>query len=336
MYVAQNLYSRYAQFIDLSDRDFFSKSLEIAIKDFQKARDADLELMTKKRAPIVLVSNLSARTAEETFIARKQVHDIKRAKRRFLMIDADFEAHQKEDSAELRERIIDFGEKYQTPVMIYPTQSFPAKPRFRAVFLTNTLLSDVRYEQAMRWLHGELGIEKSLDPADLRVTTNRNLPAFTNDDQVTHCFSTFDDENLEVLDWKLWKDTTELPKRDVVFERENPFEDMEFSYDFEILKDGASQLAGSVLCQKYDQFWKVVQSIALEVIEGRLDIEQAEEVVQILARDSGAEELKTQSWEVENVKLLHSTIERLKNSVEDRSKTRPMSTYIEFMIAIND
>ena len=49
---------------------------------------------------------------------------------------------------DLRYKLIKFAENYNTPIVIYPTISFPEKPRFRVVFFVKRQLNEKNYFKA--------------------------------------------------------------------------------------------------------------------------------------------------------------------------------------------
>ena len=59
-----------------------------------------------------------------------------RARNRYLIIDADYDVGEEDKSQELYDKLIALAKKHNTKLVIYPTISYPTKPRFRAVLFT--------------------------------------------------------------------------------------------------------------------------------------------------------------------------------------------------------
>lgn len=336
MYIGRNLYENYAFYVDLPDVDFFKQSLTDAIVFYQKAKEEGLlRNISKKKAPVVFISNLASRTKDEEVVERAVVHDRKRAKRRFLMIDADFDTHQSIESEMLQEAIVEFATAHKTPYLIYPTLSYPQKPRFRAVLFTNQLLNAARYQQAMEWLHDQLGVQM-LDESDGRVTTNRNLPVFNHQSQVDAILTNLTEEGLEPLDWSLWKDAWPLPKvasaKDLIDYDHTKAQSVR--YDTNLLVAMASIVAQSGFVQKYLDFVRYLESVALEVVEGRIQLSVAQLVVQAFARDSEAPEHQKQKWLDQNEGALETAMRAIVNRPAIRARIRPLSEYEEFSATV--
>lgn len=320
MFVGNNLYAQYARFLDLNEREFFVGCLDAAKRHLKPE-------MRKEDAPIVFCSTLTSQTKEEKLVPvkRRVVHDDTRVKRRFLMIDADYEAGQGPDSDALRRAIMEFGAEHNTPVMIYPSFSFPDKPRFRAVFLVDTLLDARRHHQAMRWLYEQLDSE-STDASDLRITTNRNLPVFRDNDMVEAVYSTFEDESLEPLDHDLFFDRKDLLPPKAETHNFEPLADVE--YDTSALDAVAESLRSRTGFNTYEGSWYIVASVAFDVFEGRISEEEADRLMVAFAEDAPDEPTRT-SWTRGNRDLLTKHVERYRNDPEERARARPLYAYAQ-------
>lgn len=324
MYVTKSLYESFAQYVDVDDRTFFIKSLELAKNNYAHIEDVDKDLI-KRHTPVCFVSSLSSQKPNENFVQRK-VLSSDRARRKFIMIDADFDENQSYESEELRNKLIALSEKYNTPVMIYPTVSYPQKPRFRAVLLVKRGLTPSKYWSAVTWLYRELETE-IIDKSDLRLSANRNLPVFCNDDQISAIFSNFDDDKLQPLDNSLWNGI-EAPSKKTLSKEQ--LEDMkEVQFDEDLLLKGARQLAEKPIAQSYETFWQIVASVAVSVILEQIDEDLAVEMMEILA-SAGSSEYQIEEWKRGNVELLQSFISKYSVSEEDIARARPLHSYSEF------
>lgn len=318
MFIGNHIRVTYVRYLDIDDREFFIQCLDIA----KRKMSPDV---SKDYMPVIFCSSLTSQTQEEKVIPvkRRLVHDKDRVKRRFLMIDADYESSQGSESDDLRQAIMRFGNEHETPVMIYPSFSFPNKPRFRAVFLVDRLLDARRYHQAMRWLYEQLGTE-STDPSDLRITTNRNLPVFRDEDMVEAVYSTFEDESLQPLDHDLFfgrKDLLPAPSEARHFQ---PLE--EAVYDTEALDDAAVALRQRSGFDTYEGSWYIIAATAFDVFEGRISPEDADRLMQEFAAEAPDEPTRAR-WVAGNRELLEKHLDRYQSDPDERARARPLYAY---------
>ena len=119
-------------------------------------------------------------------------------------------------------------------------------------------------------------------------------------------------------------------KRDVTDE-----EYVQIDFDPVKLVKWSPVIGSGPLGRSYVTFWKVAQSVALEVVEGNINKALAEAMLDKMAEGGAAgDEAKAARWSIGNRELLNKHIESLQTSMEDRSQTRPLFTYTEFMNAI--
>lgn len=328
MYITNSMYDLYAKYVDLDDRTFFSRSVEIAKENMFKLQEVEIDRI-KQSTPVCYMSSLSSQKDGEQIVLRKVLNS-SRGRRKFLMIDADFEIGQDIDSEKLIERLKSFADKMKTPLLIYPTISYPEKPRFRAVLLVKRGLNDSKYWCAMKWLYDQLETE-ILDASDLRITANRNLPIFCNEEQVKAVYSTFDDTSLEPLDNSLWKDVKAPPKQELSEEQLADLKEVE--YDEEILLEGSKILAKRKIAKSYETFWHVVASIAAAVRLEQVDEEVAYEMLDNFAQ-AGEEQTKIRAWEIGNRELYNQFSTQYKEIPENIVKARPLNSFSEFVKAV--
>lgn len=324
MYVTGSIYDLFATFIDLDDRTFFQNCLEIAKSNMFKIEEADTSEI-KQATPVCYMSSLSSQQPSEQIVMRKLLNS-SRGRRKFIMIDADFDIGQETDSEELRSRLIKFAEQYKTPLMIYPTISFPEKPRFRAVLLTKRGLDASKYWSAMTWLYEQLDTPV-LDASDLRITANRNLPIFCNSEQVDTVYSTFEDTELQPLDNSLWKHIKAPKKKELTEEQLSDLKEVE--YDEEELLKGSKVLATRKIAKSYETFWHVVASIAAAVQLEQIEEEVAFEMLDNFAQ-AGEELHKIRAWEIGNRELYNQFATQYKEIPENIAKARPLNSFSEF------
>lgn len=327
MYVTSSIYDTFARFVDLDDRSFFTQALSIAKDNYLKLVEEDRSKI-KQHTPVCFISTLSGKKDSENFASRKLLNT-DRARRKFLMIDADFSEGEEERSERLQEKLKELATNYRTPLMIYPTVSYPEKPRFRAVLLVKRGLTPQKYWSAMTWLYRELETSV-LDKSDLRISANRNLPVFCNDEQVEKIYSTFEDMSLKELDNSLWKDI-ESPKKNQL--TKDQLEDLSnVTYDEDKLIDGAKEISKKEIVKSYETFWQIAASLAAGVILEQIEEDLAFEILDMLA-EVGENPSQVSKWQSGNRELYQQFKSQYSEIPENIAKARPLHTYTEFSSA---
>lgn len=327
MYVTSSIYDTFARFVDLDDRSFFTQALSIAKDNYLKLVEEDRSKI-KQHTPVCFISTLSGKKDSENFASRKLLNT-DRARRKFLMIDADFSEGEEERSERLQEKLKELATNHRTPLMIYPTVSYPEKPRFRAVLLVKRGLTPQKYWSAMTWLYRELETSV-LDKSDLRISANRNLPVFCNDEQVEKIYSTFEDMSLKELDNSLWKDI-ESPKKNQL--TKDQLEDLSnVTYDEDKLIDGAKEISKKEIVKSYETFWQIAASLAAGVILEQIEEDLAFEILDMLA-EVGENPSQVSKWQSGNRELYQQFKSQYSEIPENIAKARPLHTYTEFSSA---
>ena len=327
MYVTSSIYDTFARFVDLDDRSFFTQALSIAKDNYLKLVEEDRSKI-KQHTPVCFISTLSGKKDSENFASRKLLNT-DRARRKFLMIDADFSEGEEERSERLQEKLKELATNYRTPLMIYPTVSYPEKPRFRAVLLVKRGLTPQKYWSAMTWLYRELETSV-LDKSDLRISANRNLPVFCNDEQVEKIYSTFEDMSLKELDNSLWKDI-ESPKKNQL--TKDQLEDLSnVTYDEDKLIDGAKEISKKEIVKSYETFWQIAASLAAGVILEQIEEDLAFEILDMLA-EVGENPSQVSKWQSGNREIYQQFKSQYSEIPENIAKARPLHTYTEFSSA---
>ena len=327
MYVTSSIYDTFARFVDLDDRSFFTQALSIAKDNYLKLVEEDRSKI-KQHTPVCFISTLSGKKDSENFASRKLLNT-DRARRKFLMIDADFSEGEEERSERLQEKLKELATNYRTPLMIYPTVSYPEKPRFRAVLLVKRGLTPQKYWSAMTWLYRELETSV-LDKSDLRISANRNLPVFCNDEQVEKIYSTFEDMSLKELDNSLWKDI-ESPKKNQL--TKDQLEDLSnVTYEEDKLIDGAKEISKKEIVKSYETFWQIAASLAAGVILEQIEEDLAFEILDMLA-EVGENPSQVSKWQSGNRELYQQFKSQYSEIPENIAKARPLHTYTEFSSA---
>lgn len=330
MYITKNLYERYAQFIDLSDIDFFHQSIEIAKDLFSQGfyEDKTNEEIKSQFTPVVYASSIASQLKEENYIARIDMND--RARRKYLVIDADFDSHQQKESSILYNRLIHFSDRFNTPIVIFPTISYPGKPRFRAVLFTKRVMDENSYWQAMHWLYDQLETTPT-DEADYNIRSNTNAPVFINQKQIDDIFDTTHEEN-QPLDNSLWKSYPK--KKSIKTMSKSDLKEYDLiPVDKDMLTKWSEYLIVNSLVDDYMDCFKIISSTARSVITGQISQSEAENFVASLANSSKDESIRSQ-WSKGNIQSLRSNINYYQRNATAYNKTIPITAVKSFKESI--
>lgn len=358
MYLTKNVYQRNVTYYDGDDLEIFHYLLEKAksvfIENshyFETLSDDEISKLKKNETPVIFASTVASMKPEFDFsMIRADMND--RAKRRYLIIDADFDAGQEESSKYLYDKMIEVANEFKTPLIIYPTISYPKKPRFRAVMFTKTLLGEAEYYQAMTWWYNQLGIldvnknktadkdlydvleglDKDLvdaaDTSNKNIRSNNNAPFFTNFEQLDFIYDTTQDETLERLDRSLWQkfDKPALKKK-INFDVYNPLDDYKLSDEF--LDKAVHEFAKTAFAQDYSTFWRFLHSVARAEDKGQITSEQVDKVLTWVA-ETGDDNDKEFVWKLNNKAQYRIERDRVLAIPSYYKSARPLCSYPAF------
>ena len=330
MFVVDSYKQKYATYIDMPDRELFIKAIELARNNADAVKRVIDEKgfdFVKSHSPIVFISKFSKQLDIECEVPRKALNDT-RARRAFIMGDVDLGEDDWESYFDMRNKLVKLAKANSTPLLMYPTLSYPTKPRFRFVFLPKRALNQKQYYQAVRWIYDSIGYDIT-DDSDFRMIANRNLPVFYSQEQCDEVYSTFEDSSLKGLDNSLWKNI-KVPKKYASMGKKAQ-ESKEFSvsehmcqFDETLLIHGAYELAKTAICQTYNRFWLLVRSLAAAEMNKSVTHETAMQMLDIFA-DAADDETTRMRWKTENRALYENQMSQL--DYEQLKKCRPLSSY---------
>lgn len=369
MYITKNIYQRYVNYFDGKDIDIIHYMVEKAKSNyldnkekFDNLSDEDISNIKKNNTPVIFASTVSSRDNNDFALIRSDMNS--RAIRKYLIIDADFDETKEYYSNYLYNKIIEVAKEYNTPVIIYPTISFPSKPRFRAIMFTKQALNEKSYYQAMSWwydkldiiqtkssLNPDLGITREIleeldddlireislasDTSNLNIHSNNNAPIFINEEQLDFIYDTSQDKNLELLDKSLWKDykKPKIPTAKT-YGMINALDEIKLSD--EQLKKATLDLAKTDMAKDYNTFWRILHSMARAEITGQVSHEQIKNMLEWIAETGDAEE-KVLEWKINNYKQYNIELQRVSNNNLCMKRAKPLISYPSFKnIVIND
>lgn len=322
--MTKNVYEKDVIYFDVTDKDFFHLALKGAKRVFEGMEQDDIDIKHVKlnQTPVLYMSTVSSRKPSDNVLPRKEVNE--RGRRKFLIMDLDFDEGEEGKLTKALSSVDDFCSRHHTPVVIYPTASYPIKPRCRVVFFVKRVLTEATYHQAMTWLYEQLNIELT-DKGDLNMKHNTNAPFFTNSEQLMMVKDTTQDE-LELLDNKLWKD---MPKPNIKTKRSKRSQKSlhkeldEFDINEGLLREGTAQLLHFDNMKTYDGCWRFIYSLARANIVGQITDEMALNSLKMLAM-LGKDKTERINWEVGNLNLYHQAKETLSRDDDVFNKTPPL------------
>lgn len=332
MYVSQNVYDRDARYIDLSDQDFFHEAIKIAKRKYEDDKlneiiytDEDIEQIKKNQTPVFFASNLTKRSNQEIFVRRRGLKD--RLRRKYLIIDADFNQGEEEQSQELFDKAISLAEEYETPIVIYPSASYPLKPRYRIVFFVKRMLNATSYKKAMIWLYSELETEAT-DRSDFYITGNNNAPIFFNEAQLDKIIDTTQNKDLKPLNNKLWSH--------IKVKKERSQEDYQLKTEYDrypIEKDEFTRMMSFMNIDSYDEFWKFSYSLLRAEVNDQITHDQALDAMKIISQVAPNDETQLQ-WEQDNINKYQSFKSGVEDGTIDLKRSLPLVRYDEYIQAM--
>lgn len=323
MYLTKGVYQEEATYIPVKDTySFFKESCNLAIRAFHD----NIIFDKKKNNPIVYGSEIEGFNNEKKCIKikRKKMNKLKLL-RDFVGIDWDFEEGQEK---ELKKTILNskkFAKEYDTTLIIYPTASYPKKPRIRTVFLLEDLLDEKEYKKAVSFILDKIDVNPN-DDNNYNIYHQFNLPTINNEFQLkimkiykynklkSKCFknqklpkSLIDKKNKKLKEFSVTGRQFEIeksPRNDKEVERA-------ITYILEQMKTDNYLYDWSV----YTNFVvKFMHSLARTEVIGAITHEQAERILIAVAEgDKYYETRNLKDYEIE-LNYVSTDEQKLKNS----------------------
>src|SRR5699024_9613074 len=170
MYITKNRYIKYASYIDIPPLKFFYQTIQKALVQYKNGKKID-----KKDTPVVYGSTVvDFNPRQDAEIARIEMNQ-RGVLRDFIGIDWDFEVGDEAKLDHVLQGLKSFHEHFQTSVIIYPTFSYPDKPRIRTVMFTENMMDASEYAQAVSFIIDTLK-ENPRDDDNYSIIKNFNLP----------------------------------------------------------------------------------------------------------------------------------------------------------------
>lgn len=172
MYFSKNLYDKFAHYKEIQSFDFF---IAMAKKAYEKYSES--KKYKKDEIPVVYGASVKNFIFEEDKVIARVEMNRRGVLRDFIPIDWDFDPGEEDKLNTMLEGIRKFHHTYKTPVLIYPTFSYPEKPRMRTVVFTRDMMDSMEYVKAVTFVVDKIGIDPE-DDGNWNITHNFNLPVF--------------------------------------------------------------------------------------------------------------------------------------------------------------
>lgn len=328
MYVAKNIYDKDVTYIGMSDPDTIHQALEMAKEKFEQIKNEELdndqvEKMKRNNSPVMYCSTVTKFNKENDLVVQKK-EIFERMTQRFLVIDADFDHGEETESDTLRFKCIQLAQKFNTKLVIYPTTSYPYKPRFRAIFFAKRTMNQNAYYKAMTWLFEQLNYTAT-DPNDFRIR-NTNLPLFTNENQLEAIYDNTQDKVKGLLDNSMWSGYAGKPKPKKHYFEPSPLDKIVFD------TETATQLVDSYLASgqadSYTTFWMFIHSLVRASYFEQMSDNIIDLVLEKVA-EAADDEMQKQRWAASNKSLYSKTKQTLLADEDKLLASKPIVSYFK-------
>lgn len=307
----------------MDDLNFFQNCMneaqeqcKLLLKD-EKNCSIDVEPIKKQLSPVLYCSKLTTQTRLDNVISRKELNQ--RLKRRYLIIDVDYNSGEEKESEVLKEKLINLSNELNCYLLIYPTLSYPDKPRFRAIMLTEKLLDESVYYSAISWLYDKLQMQPT-DMNDYNIKSNNNLPIFINQEQLDFVYNNLHEER-NFLSSDLWKKYPRKKKIKVENYSDSEFLD-QLPIDKEKLISEIKKWSKTEYSKEYMNFWLLTSSITRAYIFGQLSDNDVKKCMKEISKATD-DNLLQLTWEQNNMVEFEKCLSRLKDK-SNLEKTRPL------------
>lgn len=264
MYVTKNLYEKFAQYVDMESMKFFIQMSKRAFDVYKTGKK-----FKKNETPVVYGSSVKDFNDEyDKVIARVEMNQ-RGVLRDFIGIDWDFDEGDEDKLEKLLTNLKQFHEKYQTPIIIYPTFSYPKKPRVRTVMFTEEEMDKMSYAQAVTFVVKALDVDPK-DESNYNIAHNFNLPIINTPEQKE--MMTFHKTYVDKLPNALWsKVKSNVPVRKSVAVKRTPVSRIESqSRDRQSIEKGLQNLSNNMKAQNnnrldfntWTNFFQFLHSVA--------------------------------------------------------------------------
>lgn len=328
MYISKNIFETKCRFVDMPEIEFFNLLITNAINLFHKIEEDGIivsdkvDKIKKTMTPVIYASTVkNFKKSEDSIITRIDLN--KRIKCRYFFIDCDFNNGEEEISINFRKKLINFAKEMNTPIIIYPSISYPNKPRYRVVFFTKKLMDENDYYKCVKWFYGKIG-EEPKDAFDLSIKHTNNAPIFINEPQIRNIFNTSLSKKLKPLDNSLWKDVKGKNTKKISKAIKESFEFFDkIEVDGEKFLEATTDFSLSEKAKNYSTFSPLLYSIARAELVGQISSEIAEKALVICA-NAAEDEYTKEHWINDNLSTYNKVLEKMNTDDETFNNAFPI------------
>lgn len=325
MFIALNRYETEALYKgdDGSTLDFFLNACRGAYKLFKRGKKID-----KKDAVVVFGTSIQDFDEETDRKVRRIEMNQRGVLRDFIGIDWDFDKGDEKRLEALLFALNTFHNTYKTPIIVYPTHSYPEKPRVRTVMFTKAMMNKSEYAKAVTFVVDTLGVDPN-DDGNFNITHNFNLPVINSQAQ-KQGMKFFNERGSELLDNMLWANV--VPKIKVGAQRpvkRTPVDAIESTvHTRKEVDHGLQQLSmdmkkGEIKSFDFNQwmnFFQFLHSVARAESIGSISRDDA---TYILTRVAGG----NPEWERKNLEDYEREFPRVHGNQVKLESARPLAYY---------
>lgn len=253
--------------------------------------------------------------------------------RQFIALDYDLETldEAKELSQNFHSLLI---QQQEANAAMYPSISFPWKPRFRVVIDTKQWLDKSTYSQAVEHLIEYLGVNTH-DEGNTVLAHPLNSPLYLHETSEKFVMFQTSKEPLDLKDIGFDPDQVKPAYKSKRATRRNAISKSGGNVEDEdepiapYRSDQIIQAVDTFLAsdeardqlEKYDYFWRFVESLADAYMRELVDKDFIDYTLKAVA-------LGDNKWEEDNYNVFEAQLNKLETSPDKRQLVRPLSTYL--------
>ena len=323
MYVTQTMYERYASFIDYPSLKFFVRMCQGAITRFENGKKLD-----KSEAPVVYGTTVKDFDEKrDQMLARIEMND-RGVQRDFIGIDWDLNQDDWDTFETLINQLKSFEHQYQTPIILYPTHSYPKKPRLRTVMFTKELMNETEYAKAVSFVVEKLNVQTN-DKDNYLIKHNFNLPVINNHKQKDF-LQLWIKTHHQPLDNELW--STQRSHRRVTNNKRPNLTEVDaserLSHSQEEIDEGLAHLSQQMKkgtqrrldFDEWNNFFQFLHALARAEVVGSITHEDAHYILHQVAGGN-------REWEVKNIDDYERELPRVRGDEAKLKRAMLLSYY---------
>lgn len=303
LYIGKGFLNKQTSRVDISAIEACKRSIEDQKGKWQAQKQAietgDLTLKDLKAAAHYVFASAFENGETPDYIDRKDGANLG-VLRDFVAIDYDLED---DDWEGFNLVYLAIKERFEgVSLVLYPTLSYPLKPRVRLVIELNRLVNGGEYEQLVKHLIDEIGVETNDLVANLNINHLMNLPVFTADvfaDIIIQDGEPYDADSIEYTG----KRTSFKPQIQTHSTDLNDF----------IAKNQKNLM-------DYDYFWRFTEALAKSHIEGDVDMEEVNHILKAVA-------MGNVEWEQNNLNEFYIQMGKLNSDPDKLRMAKTLNSY---------